>query len=58
MRNKTLILVISTFLGVSFAGYILYEQKGSLRITDFLVLGVTLAFGLSLTFFMTKQNVK
>jgi hypothetical protein len=55
MNYKTLILLISTFLGVSFGGYLVYEQKGKLETTDFVVLGITLIFGLSLIFYLIKK---
>ena len=54
-NNKAIgIMAVGIILGISFATYILYDQKGYLGTTEYFVLGITLLLGIIISAVVIK----
>jgi len=57
--NKRIgLIIVSTILGICFAAYLLYEQRGVLGRTEYIVLGITLSIALTISVTVIKIGNK
>lgn len=57
--NKRIgLIIISIVLGICFAAYLLYEQKGELGRTEYIVLGLTLSIAIAISLTVIKIGNK
>jgi hypothetical protein len=54
-NNKAIgIMAVGIILGICFAAYLLYDQKGYLRKTEYFILGITLLLGILMSTVVIK----
>jgi len=53
-RKRKVIIGSSLILGICFAAYLIYDQKGALTQRDFISLGITLLIGIIIALIVIK----